>query len=910
MKKLLLFVLTITSLLSFSQNVRFEGIIQDTNKQPLEMANIMAMNQATKGMDSYAITNDKGRFVLNLKPNTTYTVKLSYLGMQNKELTITTESENITQNITMESGGIDLEGVEIVREMPVSIKGDTIVYNADSFKNGTERKLEDVLKKLPGVEVNADGEVEVEGKKVTKLMVEGKDFFDGDTKLGVKNIPADAIDKVQVLRNFNENSILKGVENNQDNLAMNIKLKDGKKNFWFGDVTAGGGMDDKNKFDRYIINPKLFYYNPKYSINVITNFNNIGELPLTIQDYFKFTGGFRSMMSKGGSSFNVLSNDLGVSLLRNNRAKEIDTKFGATNFSYNPSKTWTLSGFGILSSSVTAIETVTNTNYLKPNSTEVASTENRNQIAHQNSRLGLMKLSSLYKPNANFQMDYDVLSKFSKQDEDNSLLREVIDEDNISTTETILSNKTQNPVTINQNLSFYYTPTSKHVFALEMQHLYQEEDPFYNANLQTQPFNLSGYIAGQNRNDINQDRFVKTNKIDTKLDYYYMVTPKSNINVTFGNTYSYQNFNSRIFQILDNQDINNLDDSENTNDVNYRFNDAFLGLHYKLLTGKFTLTPGFSIHNYSLNNTQLGSNYKQNFGRILPDFLAIYQIKKAESLTYNFSFNNNFTDINRLAEGYVFNNYNSLTSGNRTLENAIQQSHSLRYFKYNMFNFENISAFINYNRTVDAVKNRALFNNVNQVSSPINSAFADESLSGNLRYGRSFFKYYKASISANLNWSKYNNIQVDRITLEDVLLTNESFSQTYDLKASTNFRNFPNLELGYGYSVNQYPNDTFYTDRPNAKLEYFFLKSFSFVSEYEYFHYYNKDKSVENEYDFLSASLIFQKTKDSHFEYKVSVTNLLNTKALKDNSFSQFSTSDSQYTIQPRYLIFTLKYNL
>jgi hypothetical protein len=151
---------------------------------------------------------------------------------------------------------------------------------------------------------------------------------------------------------------------------------------------------------------------------------------------------------------------------------------------------------------------------------------------------------------------------------------------------------------------------------------------------------------------------------------------------------------------------------------------------------------------------------------------------------------------------------------------------------------------------------------------------------------------------------------VDRITLEDVLLTNESFSQTYDLKASTNFRNFPNLELGYGYSVNQYPNDTFYTDRPNAKLEYFFLKSFSFVSEYEYFHYYNKDKSVENEYDFLSASLIFQKTKDSHFEYKVSVTNLLNTKALKDNSFSQFSTSDSQYTIQPRYLIFTLKYNL
>jgi hypothetical protein len=252
--------------------------------------------------------------------------------MQNKEISIATKGENITQNITMDYNGIALNDVEIVREMPVSIKGDTIVYNADSFKSGTERKLEDVLKKLPGVEVNADGEVEVEGKKVTKLMVEGKDFFDGDTKLGVKNIPADAIDKIQVLRNYNENSILKGVENNQDNVAMNIKLKSGKKNFWFGDVTAGVGLNDTK---RYIVNPKLFYYNPKYSINLITNFNNIGELPLTIQDYFKLTGGFRNMMAKGGSSFNVSSNDLGISLLRNNRAKEIDTKFGATNFSYN-----------------------------------------------------------------------------------------------------------------------------------------------------------------------------------------------------------------------------------------------------------------------------------------------------------------------------------------------------------------------------------------------------------------------------------------------------------------------------------------------------------------------------------------------------------------------------------------------
>lgn len=903
----LFFFLLALTFVSKAQTIKLEGIVTDNTKVGLEMANVMAVNQQTKAMDGYSITNDKGKFQLSLKPNTPYTLKVSYIGYATFEENITTGAENATKIIVLKEG-MELDGVEIVREMPVSIKGDTIVYNADSFTSGTERKLKDVLKKLPGVEVNADGEVEVEGKKVQKLMVDGKDFFDGDTKLGVKNIPADAIDKIQVLRNYNENSILKGVENNQDNLAMNIKLKSGKKNFWFGDVTAGIGVGHTD--ERYNVNPKLFYYNPKYSLNFISNFNNIGELPLTIQDYFKFTGGFRNMMAKGGSSFNVSSNNLGIALLRNDRAKEIDTRFAATNFSYNVTKTWTLSGFGIFSKSLTDTETITSTDFLRPNSTEIASTQNSNQTANQNSTLGLIKLSSQYKPSENFQMDYDILSKFSKQDSESALLRQVIDENQAESTEDIFTNSNQEPLTVNQNLSFYYTPTSKHIFAFETQHMYQEEDPFYNANLQTQPFNLNGFVSGQNRNDINQERFVKTSKLDSKMDYYYVLTPKSNINITLGNTNSHQNFNSRIFQILDNEDINTLDNPGNTNDVTYRFNDVFLGLHYKILTGKFTFTPGLSLHHYSLDNEQLGTNFKLNFTRVLPDFLAIYQIKKSETLTYNFSLNNNFSDINNLAEGFVLNNYNSISRGIRTLENAIQQSHSLNYFKYNMFNFENISANLNYTKISEAVKTRALFDNVNQVSSFFNSPVADETVSGSLRYGRGFLRYYKASLSMNLSWSKFNNIQVDRNTFQDIFVSNEQFRQTYNLRASTNFKNLPNIELGYGYSVNQVPNETFFTDSPTVKLDYFFLKSFSFVTEYEYFHYYNGEKTIENEYDFLSASFIYQKTKDSHWEYKLSATNILNTKILRDNSFSQFATSDSQYTVQPRYVIFSLKYNL
>ena len=894
----------------FAQNIKFEGTIKDKAGLPLDMANIMAVNQKTKAMDGYAITNEAGKFVINLNANTTYTIKASYIGFQSYEKTIETGTTNQTLQIVLDEG-TQLKDVEVVYEMPVTISGDTIVYNSDSFTNGTERKLEDVLKKLPGVEVNKDGEIEVEGKKVQKIMVEGKDFFDGDTKLATKNIPADALDKIQVLRNYNEVSNLKGLENNEENVAINIKLKEGKKNFWFGDVLAGIGVGHKE--DRYILNPKLFYYNPKFSLNVMANKNNIGELPLTAQDYFKFTGGFKNMMRKSGSSFNVVSNDLGIMGLRNNQAANIETSFGAANFSFNPSKAWTLSGFGIGLGNKTEIEnkTISNRTDNFTNGTSQTISETKEDITRQNNQLALLKLSSSYVPSEKVHFDYDALVKISDQKENSSVFSNLLAD--------IYTQKTQNPFSINQNLNYYYTLNDKHVFATEVQHLFQEEDPFYNANLANQPFVLNGYNTLQNRESLNQNRFVKTNKIDAKLDYYYMLTPKSNLNFTFGNTYSYQNFNSSIFQILDNGIQNNLTASENNNDVNYAFNDVFLGVHYKFIAGKFTFNPGFSVHQYQMNDQQLGTSNKQSFSRFLPDVYALWQLKKSETLTYNFSITNSFTDINKLAQGFVFSNYNSLFSGNRFLENATSQVHSLRYFKYNMFNFENIFANISYSKQLDAIKNRALLVGVNQVSTAINmpSNFADESLSGSANYGRSFKKYYKANFRASINWNKFNNSRVlpdgDTNPNNNLIInqTTESFNQSYTLGFATNYKTIPNLGLSYTYSVSDNFADIIYTDSPAVTLEYYFLDGFSFTSEYTFFHNYNKPKTIDSEYDFLTANLSYRK-KDSKWEWKLSGTNLLDTKSLDSNSFNQLggTSSFSSYRVQPRFLILSLKYTL
>ncbi|MFI2744052.1 outer membrane beta-barrel protein [Zhouia sp. PK063] len=891
MKKILLIFLPMLFLTTLANaQITVQGTVKDSTGNALDMANVVAINKTTQALDSYSITNGKGQYKLNIKENVNYTLRFSYLGYETVDVDFTGIAD-ATKDVTLKGSTNKLNEVDVTYKMPVTVRGDTVAYDADSFSNGTEKKLEDVLKKLPGVEINADGEVQVEGKAVTKVMVEGKDFFDGDTKIAAKNIPADALDKIEVLHNYNEVSQMKGLTNDDDNIALNIKLKEGKKNFWFGEITGGVGPDS-----RYLAHPKLFYYNPKYSVNIITDINNIGELPFTTRDFFKFTGGMRNFMSRGGTSFNVSSNDLGISTMQNNKAKSIETKFAALNFDYSVTDAWDLNGFAIYSYGKTGLETDLARTYIQSNQIETSNTQSL-----QRSKLGLAKLSSTYKPNKNLQLDYDVFLKQSNQDE-NTDVYTVSD-----VTDQIHEGKDQKPLSVTNNLNLYYTMGEKSVLAGYAQYLYQDEDPFYNAIRQEQPFqSIIPFDETQEQYNINQARYVKTNKLDAKLDYYYLTGKKSSLNLTGGVTYSHQNFNSYIFQLLDNGAEKDFDEDNLNNDVTYNFSDFLLGVHYKLISGIFTFNPGLTAHTYKATNKQLGTDNTYSLFSVLPDVYVNVQLKKSENIRLNYSMTRQFTDINKVAQGYIFSNYNSLYSGNRDLESAVYHSVSLNYFNFNMFNLTNIFGSLSYNKRMNDFKNNSTIIGINRVGSTINSDFADEVYSGNGRFERTFGKI-KGSARANVSYSKFNNI------VNDAQSTSKSFTQSYQAGLSTNFTKAPNLELGYNYSVNDYNNNSndskYYTTSPFANLEMIFLKDFRLTAEYNYYHYTNDANTVDNKYDFLDSELTYQKT-DSKWEYSIQVTNLLNTKQLNQDSFNELYTSTSAYYIQPRYIMFKVKYNL
>lgn len=889
--------------LSFSQ-VKLEGIVKDSLGNPLELANVIAINKATSALDSYGITNDKGRYRLDLKKNTTYSIQVSYIGMKSLTQALETGDSNATQNFMLQEDNA-LEEVELTYEMPVTISGDTLVYNADSFNKGTERKLEDVLENLPGVEINDDGQVEVEGKVVTKLMVEGKDFFDGDSKLATKNIPSNAVDKVQVLKNYSEVSQLGGVTNNQNNVAINIKLKEGKKNFWFGNVTAGAGDSDQETL--YLAQPKLFYYSPDYSINFIGDLNNIGEVAFTRRDYFNFTGGFRRPSLSSGTNINLGNNDIGFLTLQNNRAKDINTKFAATNFSWSPKKTLDLGGFAIFSNSRNELQENRTIQYTNPDLNIPGERTESNTVQENN--LGMLKLSSKYQPNANNQMEYEIFGQMSKSEQDQRFFSSI--NNNIDQLEETT------PFNFNQNLNYYYTLNENNIFALEAQHVIKDEDPFYNAILEDK-LNYGGTAANlglddsQSNYNLAQEKRVQSNQLDAKLDYWNILNKKSNINFTLGTILSHQKFDSNIFQFLD--DNSQLDttpiinDGVDINAIDYNFSDIYLGFHYRLKTGIFTITPGVSGHMYNVNNTQFGQKVTDNFFRFLPDLNVIVQLKKSETLNLTYSMQTQFTDVSNFASGLVLNNYNALFSGSPALENALSHNINLFYYSFNMFNYTNVFASINYNKSIDNIRTESIFQpgSVIRVSSPFNSPFADESVTANGRFQRTFGKI-RGTIRANFNYSKFNQFIQNRRSV------NENFSQTYRAQVRTNFRTAPNLDVSYRYTIqdnNLGENSTkFFTKSPTIELDALFLKSFTFRTDYSY-NDFSDENSTINTFEFWNASLSYRKDEDSKFEYEVKATNLLDTRAQSQSSAGTVSVSATEYFIQPRYITFRVRYEL
>ena len=308
MKNILALLLFLSSTLAFTQQTTLQGNLLNEAAEPLMYATAVLLFPTDSTMAYYGVSDEDGQFLIKNIKKGTYILQTGFMGYQSYfrkiDYPLSSGSDDLGV-IIMKQQVKTLNEVQILGDrIPILIKKDTVEYVANAFKTKTDGSVEELLKKLPGIEVDRAGNIKAHGEDVARVLVDGKEFFSSDPTVATKNLPADAIDKVQVYNKKSDETELSGIEDGSYSKTINLVLKDGKKTAYFGDVTAGVGMDE-----HYQAGGKLFRFTRKDQFAALGMLNNINKSGFSFQDYLNFQGGLQSMMSGGGGSAHIRLDD-------------------------------------------------------------------------------------------------------------------------------------------------------------------------------------------------------------------------------------------------------------------------------------------------------------------------------------------------------------------------------------------------------------------------------------------------------------------------------------------------------------------------------------------------------------------------------------------------------------------------
>ncbi len=891
LKNILLVLLLITGLFSVgitAQTIKVTGKVTDSINNPLEYANVFAVPIDKNVNISYAITNEKGNYILKLQKNKSYKVTTSFLGYVKQEVNFKINKDTI-YHFKLKEDKNQLDEVTLNYTIPVKVKEDTITYNADSFKTGEERKLKDILKKLPGIEVDRKGNVTANGKKIKKLLVEDKPFFGGNTKLGVNNIPANAIDKVQVLENYNEVAMLKGLQDSDDSV-LNIKLKKDKKKFVFGDIEIGAGI--KN---RYLLHPKLFYYSPKTSINFIGDVNNQGVKSFTFSDYQNYEGGISKILTDPKSYFNLYRSDF-AKYLNNQDYKAEKNNFGAFSIRHSISNASDLSYYLIASKSNTDTQ-VDNTNiYITGND---LLEENREDKQHISNLFAISKLRLDYNPNTKTDYSFASFIKLSNANKKGS----IISEKNLENTFINTKNKIES-LNFKQSMRLNKDVSTKHTLTFNAEYSYKKQLP--NTNWFTNTEILQNLIPLQPATEyaLFHNKSINSNFLKALAKDYWIVHRFHHIYTSIGVNANATDYITDDGQILDSGNENNFSANGFGNDFTYSFLDVFLGLEYKFKIHKATFKPAVFYHNYQWKTKQFQEKEHFSKGMFLPQFTLKINFRNSEKLNLRYRLQTSFPNAKMLATNYVLTQFNQVFKGNNFLENNLSHTIYANYYKYNLYRGYHFNIGVNYSEKVRSIKNTIQLDGINQFNTQIMFYKPENRISTSGLFSKRI-NNIRYKISSSLSKSVFYQI-VNNNTSK-----NESINSTIKPSVQTLFKKLPNVEIAYLISNNQYltgNKSKFSSKSLQVDLDYDFLKDFIFNSDFSYDKYTNSNND-NNSFFMLNAKLSYQK-EDSPWQYEISARNLFNTKYKQNNTINEFIISDTKTYILPRVIMFKLAYKL
>lgn len=902
------YLLTVLAVASFTktygQDFTIQGRLTDSTQSPLQSATVYVEKAKDSSLVEYTISKSDGRFLLESKTSAEeviFSVTFSGFTAITKELDLSQQSEYDFGDMEMQPAENELDEITITgRSAPVSVKTDTLEFNASSFKTREDAKLEDVLKELPGVTVDTDGNIKVNGKSVSSIKVNNKEFFGDDPKIALKNLPKELINKIQVVDDKTKSQEFTGEESDSEDKAINLTIDEDKNRGLFARATAGGGTDD-----RYALSGIGNYFKEDLRLTVLASSNNINSSGFTYDEVFdamgrnayavtsNLSGSFRG---SGGSGSGVTKSDnAGLNFVNDwNDKADVEASY-------------------FFNRADTRRKTDVRRENILPDRTYVTNSSSKSENKNDNHRF-----------NSEFSFEPDTLTRISVKPK-------VTTNDGYSTSNTTTKSTAENGDPINEASTQNQAKNSSLDFGNEInfrrkfgddggffgvefgnQNNTSEEDQYYFT--QREIFDDNGELENTEVQDQYIDNDSRLDEYNIGVNFRYPFTEHFLLDVDYDYTSRDQKNKRLVYEKDDNGNYENLNEDLSNNFKSESYNHRpSLGFVFK--NKKFYANVSGGFQSVRLKNKDLFTD--NSFDNTYENFFANarfrYRVTQAKSLYFRYRNSREIPSISQLQPVTNTTNPLNIITGNPDLKPSLE--HSV-YMNFNNYDFRTRSGFYIYAKgdyTLDKVTSKTTTDeDLVQTTSYTNVDGAyDASVGGfwnkrneldernSLRYDLGVrFKYAK-----NIGFSngvKFNSKRFSvgpqvklKYELEDYILLEPNYSLDYVRnKYSLNGRNEEYTNHSVGFQVTS-----------------FWPENVIFGSDLKYKHIGSVAPGIKNDYVLWNLSLGYKVFGDDG-NVKLKVFDVLDENLSTQRQVGNNFVQDTRQLVLEQYMMLSFTYKL
>jgi len=882
----------------YAQEKTITGRVSNAEGEALSFANVSLFSLPDSSYIAYTSTNSKGDYTLRYRGSGEAFLEARYMGYVTQQRQLYLDKSSQTVDFTLEISSRTLSRVVVnARMLGASVRGDTIVYNLAAYTDSTERVLKDILEKLPGIEVDENGKVTAQGRPV-KLLVDGKEFFLDQSQMAAKNLPANMVEGVELINNYNDIGMLSGSSAPSGILALNISIKDSYKGRWSGMLMGGGGIISK-----YAGKVNLFNFSKNLSMATLIDANNTGEMAFTLNDYIQFQGIRQLLRNSGGSNrFTLDETDVPYQSFSEDVERKVG-QTGAFNLSYkHPNNKLKMNAYLIANRQQQRGETVSR-RWL---STDLDNRPVSTDVLAEQIRFNFFNayINADYQPSERFFISNR--SMLSGQDRNTNILvsRQLqTQSDSMATHEkaTMFDFK-------NYLLSMYKTKNGG-IFTFDGYYRYNHRP--------TKTSLLSGNVfmglPFSPAADYSAVQYYEQNTHETSvfLDYSHRIGSFT-IKPQIGAGYLSQSLDAALFQRVNDAEVLFMPEQEYANEICYSNADLWAGLWLQRNAGILRLSMGIDLHHYStaLKGKNRNSPVENRQWKLLPKAQLIVYLAATHHITLSANLAEEVRRIADLNESKVLSDYRNITQGKiiNDLRNPALNA-ALNYFYSNFRKGTTLRVSASYFKQSNPLTYNYIYHS-GYTASTITESPGYSWLSSSLQFRQSLWHLpvdIKVGIRHLLR-SSFNYIN----GVENKIILN---SLTADLGFMTFTKGVLNGELGGNLSW--FINESKLMDKtmrlltlsPYAKIMVNAGKGWTMKASVRHYKYDANDtrRDITN----LSSSVVYIPPK-SKFEFELNADNILNFNKTEKITSMYLQGFFEERIIQtlPGYLIVKLTYRL